>query len=313
MTKNTDDPPAEDDSPAASDIKAQAWVVRVAPEAFRPYSMLARLDRPVGIWLLLLPCLWSLTLAGNASVLLVSTILFIIGATVMRGAGCTINDIIDRDIDAQVARTQTRPIPAGDVSLVQAFGFLAVQCLIGLLVLLQFNDFTIMLGASALVLVALYPFMKRITYWPQAFLGLTFNWGALVGWASVYGELSAAPLFLYAAGLFWTLGYDTIYAHQDKDDDAMIGVKSTALKLGDHTKFWLMGFYGVTIVLLGQAIDLSPLSGWAYLALLFGSLHLGWQLYRLDIHDSKRCLDLFKSNRDFGLLVLLGLLAGLIS
>jgi len=220
------------------DIPVECWIDRRLPAAWRPYCRLMRLDRPIGTWLLLFPCWWSAALAAEGWPDLWLFALFAIGAVVMRGAGCTVNDWADRDFDGKVARTAARPIPSGAVSPRQALIFLVAQLLVGLLVLLQLNWFAIGVGAASLLLVFPYPFMKRITYWPQAWLGLTFNWGALVGWAAVRGDLTLAPVLLYIAGVFWTLGYDTIYAHQDKEDDILVGVKSTALALGENTVAW---------------------------------------------------------------------------
>lgn len=282
------------------------WVTR-APRAAQPYLRLMRADRPIGTWLLLIPCWWGLT-AGmqnwNLQVLWYA-LLFTVGAYVMRGAGCAYNDIVDHDIDAKVERTALRPLPAGEISVKQAWAFLIALCLIGLLVLLQFNRLTIIIGLCALVLVAIYPFMKRITYWPQAWLGLTFNWGALVGYAAINGALDPAAFVIYGAGFFWTLGYDTIYAHQDKEDDAMIGVRSTALRLGDDTKPWLAGFFGATLIGFGLAGWLMNVSAVYYLALIPAAVHFLWQWRILDINDAHNCLRLFKSNRDAGLLLLL--------
>ena len=293
----------------ATDIRDQSWVDRFAPVRVRPYFRLARLDRPIGTWLLLLPCWWSLALASPGWPDPYVIALFGIGAIVMRGAGCTVNDLADRDFDSQVARTALRPIPSGDVSVFQAFAYLGLLCAIGLTILLQFNTFTIGLGVLSLALVITYPFMKRITYWPQAVLGLTFNWGALMGWASVHGELAPAPLVMYATGLFWTLGYDTIYAHQDKEDDVLIGVKSTALRFGAQTKRWLMPFYTLTISGLGLSGYLADM-GWPfYAALAGGAIHLSWQVGSLDTEVPKNCLYRFKSNRDFGLLIFAGIIA----
>ena len=299
----------------ASDIPLQSWVDHILPSPLRPYARLARLDRPIGTWLLLLPCWWGLALATvNHPALPVPSlyylILFAIGALVMRGAGCTWNDITDRDIDGKVARTATRPIPAGEVSVKQALLFLILQCAIGLTVLLQFNFSTIIVGISALVLVAAYPFMKRITYWPQAWLGLTFNWGVLVGWSAMMGEISTPALLLYAAGIFWTLGYDTIYAHQDKEDDALIGVKSTALRLGDDTVKWLVGFYSTALILVGLAAWQVGINWPFWFFLGFGAIHLAWQIKSLDIKDAKGCERLFKSNRDFGIIIFIGIVVG---
>ncbi|CAA7623585.1 4-hydroxybenzoate octaprenyltransferase [Magnetospirillum sp. UT-4] len=292
------------------DIPAGNWVDRHVPAPARPYLRLMRLDRPIGVWLLLLPCWWSLALAAEGWPDPVWALLFAIGAVVMRGAGCTINDIADREFDAKVERTKGRPIPSGAVSVVQALAFLALQLAVGLAVLLTFPPFAIWLGAASLLLVFPYPFMKRITWWPQAWLGLTFNWGALLGWAAVKGEIGAPALLLYAAGILWTLGYDTIYAHQDKDDDVLIGVKSTALRLGAASPRWLLGFYGGTLALLALAGWSAGLAWPFYPLLLAAGGHLLWQVASLDLDDGSDCLSKFKSNRDFGLLVLAALVAG---
>ncbi|MDA0305072.1 MAG: 4-hydroxybenzoate octaprenyltransferase [Proteobacteria bacterium] len=296
--------------PIATDIPPQSWIDRLAPSFAKPYLRLARADRPIGTWLLLLPCWWGLALATPTWPDWQVMILFAVGSIVMRGAGCTVNDIADRNFDARVARTATRPIASGKISVAKAVLFLGLQLLLGLAVLVQFNMFSIILGISSLALVAAYPFMKRITYWPQLFLGLTFNWGALVGWSVVTGSLAAPALALYGAGIFWTLGYDTIYAHQDKEDDALIGVKSTALKFGAATKPWLAGFYTITLGLLISAGWLAGL-GWPfYAALGLAALHLAWQTQNVDITEPKDCLSKFKSNRDFGLMVFVGIVAG---
>jgi 4-hydroxybenzoate polyprenyltransferase len=295
---------------SATDIPAETWIDHFVPEGLRPYFSLARADRPIGTWLLLLPCWWSVAMAGAGWPDLRYLVLFAAGALIMRGAGCTVNDIIDRDYDKLVARTAGRPIAGGAVSLIQAFGFLALMLAAGLLILVQFNAFSVMIGAASLVLVVVYPFMKRITYWPQAVLGLTFNWGALLGWTAVRGELSAPALAIYAAGFFWTLGYDTIYAHQDKEDDALIGLKSTALKLGEDTRAWLFGFYAATAALLALAGYLAGL-GWPFYPLLgLAALHLIWQAVATDTENPKDCLGKFKSNRDFGLIVFVAVVAG---
>lgn len=293
----------------ATDIPSESWIDRFAPEVIRPYLRLARFDRPIGTWLLLLPCWWGAALATPAWPDATMFVLFTIGAVVMRGAGCTVNDLADRKFDARVARTATRPIASGQISVLKAFVFLALQLLLGLSILLQFNAFTVALGVSSLLLIVLYPFMKRITYWPQLFLGFTFNWGALLGWAAVKGELSAPAFVLYGAGIFWTLGYDTIYAHQDKEDDVLIGVKSTALKFGDGTKPWLVGFYSITVILLAATGLLANLAWPFYSGLTLAALHLAWQIKSVDIANSKNCLRRFKSNRDFGLILLAGIIA----
>ncbi|TCS60644.1 4-hydroxybenzoate octaprenyltransferase [Varunaivibrio sulfuroxidans] len=294
----------------ASDIIDGGWVDRLAPTVVRPYLHLMRLDRPIGAWLLLLPCWWGVALASRGAPDVVVLALFAVGAVVMRGAGCTMNDIADRNFDGKVARTATRPIPSGAVSVFQAGVFLALLCLLGLVVLVQFNAFAIALGASSLGLVAIYPFMKRVTYWPQFFLGLAFNWGALLGWAVERASLGVAPLVLYAAGIFWTLGYDTIYAHQDKEDDILIGIKSTALRLGKATGRWLIGFYAMTIGLIGVAGYFAGLGWLFYVGLVAAALHLAWQVATLDTDAPKNCLRRFKSNRDFGLIVFAAIVAG---
>lgn len=290
-------------------------VMRVLPAPVRPYAALARLDRPIGTWLLLFPCWWGIAITGlplaDPREALRLAVLFALGAIVMRGAGCTFNDIVDRDFDAQVARTQARPIPSGAVSVHAATAFLVAELLVGLAILLTLNRYAVLLGVASLLLVFTYPFMKRITYWPQAFLGLTFNWGALMGYAAASGTLGPAALALYIGGLFWTLGYDTIYAHQDKEDDALIGVKSLALKLGAATRPWLFLFYGVTILffaLAGIAADLA----WPFYALLaVAALQLAWQARTIDLDDPAACLRMFRANRLFGWLVLAAILAGL--
>src|SRR5476651_1189700 len=229
------------------------WVDSHAPAWSRPYLRLSRLDRPIGSWLLLMPCWWSAALAAGVShtvgQLPLIIVLFFIGAFVMRGAGCTWNDITDRDLDARVERTRSRPIPAGQVSVAGAAVFLVAQALIGLAVLLQFNRFAVMTGIASLVIVAAYPFMKRITWWPQIVLGLAFSWGALMGFAVTLGRIDATALLLYAGATAWVIGYDTIYAHQDAEDDALVGVKSTALLFGARTRLALMVFYGLAVAL----------------------------------------------------------------
>ncbi|HIJ63811.1 MAG TPA: 4-hydroxybenzoate octaprenyltransferase [Rhodospirillaceae bacterium] len=292
----------------AGDIPLGNWIDRWVPAAARPYCRLMRLDRPIGTWLLLLPGWWSLALAGDLR--LMDFLLFGVGAVVMRGAGCVFNDVVDRDFDAQVARTSRRPIPSGAVSVRQAAAFLVLLLVVGLAILLQFNGPAVVVGALSMLLVFPYPFMKRITWWPQAWLGLTFNWGALLGWAAAAGGLAAPAYVLYAAGFFWTLGYDTIYAHQDKEDDALIGVKSTALRLGAATPGWLVVFYGVTL-LLTAAAGASAGERWPFYALLLPAAgQLAWQLWRIDLDDPADCLAKFKSNRYFGLLVLAALILG---
>jgi 4-hydroxybenzoate polyprenyltransferase len=289
------------------------WVDTHAPQWSRPYLRLSRLDRPIGSWLLLLPCWWSAALAAavahDLGRLPLTLALFFIGAFAMRGAGCTWNDITDRDLDAKVERTRSRPIPAGQVSVPQAAAFLVAQALIGLAVLLQFNRFAVITGIASLVIVAVYPFMKRITWWPQIVLGLAFSWGALMGFAVTLGRIDATALVLYAGAIAWVIGYDTIYAHQDAEDDALIGVKSTARLFGARTHLALVVFYSAAVILIGAALGLagSQWPSWIGLAAFAG--HLAWQIGRLEINDPALCLRIFKSNRDAGLLLFAGLLA----
>jgi 4-hydroxybenzoate polyprenyltransferase len=287
------------------------WVDRLAPSPVRPYLRLARLDRPIGSWLLLMPCWWSTALVAIHARAPIPNpwhvLLFFIGAFAMRGAGCTYNDIVDRDIDALVERTRSRPIPSGQVTAREAAAFLVLQALVGLAVLLQFNGFTVGVGIASLAVVAIYPFMKRITSWPQIVLGLAFSWGALMGWAAAFGTLDAPAFLLYAGAIAWVIGYDTIYAHQDREDDALIGVKSTALLFGTKTKPILAGFYVLAVILIGFAGYLAG-AGWAFaLGLLAFAADLGRQVVRLDIDDPALCLVLFKSNRDAGLILFAGM------
>ncbi|HTT84336.1 MAG TPA: 4-hydroxybenzoate octaprenyltransferase [Rhizomicrobium sp.] len=293
----------------------RSWVDSV-PAAVQPWLRLMRLDRPIGIELLFLPCVFGLALGAAAEDRGFGSLhdlhllgLFVIGAIAMRGAGCTYNDIIDRDIDAMVARTRGRPIPSGAVSLRGAWLFTALQCAIGLAVLLQLNIFSLLLGAGSLVLVALYPFMKRITWWPQAWLGLTFNWGALLGFSAATGHLTLPAFLLYAGCFFWTLGYDTIYALQDREDDALIGVKSTARLFGRNSPVWIDTFYSLSLGLFVLALIVTTAKLWTALLLIPAGLHLAWQTRRLDVSDTARCLRIFRSNRDVGLLVAAAIIA----
>jgi 4-hydroxybenzoate polyprenyltransferase len=289
------------------------WVDTRAPRWSRPYLRLSRFDRPIGSWLLLMPCWWSAALAAGIAHSIGGLpriiILFFIGAFVMRGAGCTWNDITDRDLDARVERTRSRPIPAGQVSVRQAVAFLVIQAFIGLVVLLQFNRFAVATGIASLIIVAIYPFMKRITWWPQIVLGLAFSWGALMGFAVTLGQLGAAALALYAGSIAWVIGYDTIYAHQDTEDDALIGIKSTARLFGARTAQALVVFYSLAVVLIGVALALAGAGFAAWVGLAAFAIHLVWQISRLQIGDPARCLQIFKSNRDAGLLLFAGLLA----
>jgi 4-hydroxybenzoate polyprenyltransferase len=289
------------------------WVDTRAPQWSRPYLRLSRLDRPIGSWLLLMPCWWSAALAASVAhdlhPLPEIIALFFVGAFAMRGAGCTWNDITDRDLDARVERTRSRPIPAGQVSVPRALVFLVIQALLGLAVLLQFNRFAVMTGIASLIIVAAYPFMKRITYWPQIVLGLAFSWGALMGFAVTFGRIDATALLLYAGSIAWVVGYDTIYAHQDSEDDALIGIKSTALLFGARTRPALIAFYGLAVVLIGAALALASARWPAWLGLAAFAAHLAWQVARLRIDDPALCSRVFKSNRDAGLLLFAGLLA----
>lgn len=300
----------------ASDIVANNWLERRLPPAWRPYSRLARLDRPIGTWLLLFPCWWSIALAQgstNQAPDLWLYLLFALGAVLMRAAGCTINDILDRHYDGQVARTSTRPLPSGQITLKQAIVFLLALLTGGLVILLVLTPAAILLGIASLLLVFPYPLMKRVTYWPQLWLGLTFNWGALMGWAAVENALAWPPVLLYIAGIFWTLGYDTIYAHQDKEDDALIGLKSSALKLGERTRPWLIGFYTLCIAFMSAAGLTAEIAWPYYLGLVAVTAHFTWQVITLDIHGPRNCLARFRANRFVGWLLLAGLvLAGLV-
>ncbi len=287
------------------------WVTNHAPDWLKPYARLARWDRPIGWWLLMWPCWFSAALAagaaGHAYPNLWHLALFMIGAIVMRGAGCTYNDIVDRELDADVERTRMRPIPSGQVSVRQAQAFMVAQSLIGFLVLIQFNTFAIALGICSLAIVAIYPFMKRITSWPQVVLGFAFNWGALMGWAAVFGEIAAPAVLLYLGGIAWTIGYDTIYAHQDRRDDAIIGIRSTARLFGNNSRLGIGLFYAAAATLWGAALLLAGVGIVGFAGLAAAAAHLTWQVATLDIENGPRCLKLFRSNRDFGWILFLGL------
>jgi 4-hydroxybenzoate polyprenyltransferase len=295
-----------------ADAVREHWADRLLPRNVRPYARLARLERPIGWWLLLLPGWWAIGMAQTASGGGIANLwyltLFLIGAVVMRGAGCTFNDIVDRDFDAAVARTRSRPIPSGHVSVGQAKLFMIALSLTGFVVLLQFNWFAVSLGVLSLATVAIYPFMKRFTYWPQVFLGIAFNWSALLGWAAVRGELELPAILMYLGGISWTLAYDTIYAHQDKEDDLAIGIKSTALKFGAATPKWLTVFFALTFILLFASGFYAGAGIIFYTGLAAAALHAAWQLARLDVDDPDRCLMLFRSNRNFGLIVFAGIM-----
>lgn len=304
-----------------ADAPSDNWVYRILPPWLWPYAQLARWDRPIGWQLLMWPCFWSATLAANAAIeprvfsgalLLYHLFLYFIGAVAMRGAGCTYNDLIDHEIDMQVARTRSRPLPSGRVNRRQAKIFIGLQALVGLFVLLQFNWFAVLLGVLSLGIVALYPFAKRFTDWPQFFLGLAFSWGALMGWAGIFGSLAFSAVLLYAASVVWTIGYDTIYAHQDKEDDELIGVRSTARLFGERTRLALIGLYGLTLVLMFLSFALAGVGLLAFIGLLIAAGMFAWQIRTLDINDGAQCLALFKSNTRVGLIVFLGLFVSLL-
>jgi 4-hydroxybenzoate polyprenyltransferase len=293
-----------------TDIRAEGWVARL-PGAWRPYALLMRLDRPIGIWLLVLPGFWAFALAApSVAEGLRLALLFGVGAVLMRGAGCVVNDLFDRDIDRKVARTRERPLASGAVSVRQALVFLVALLVVSFGILVQLNWAAIVLGVCSLVPVVLYPLAKRVTSWPQAMLGLTFGWAAPMGYAAAVGGVDALAGLLYAAVILWILGYDTIYAHQDREDDAMLGIGSTALRFGERTRPFLAACYAGVVVLLALVGGMGGLSGWYFAALLVPAGMLAWQVVRLDIHDPAGCLALFKSNRDVGLAVALALIVG---
>jgi 4-hydroxybenzoate polyprenyltransferase len=305
---------------AVADAPKGNWVDAFAPAATRPFLRLSRADRPIGTWLLFIPCLWGVALAANVDGFrnwdLWLAVSCGLGAFLMRGAGCTWNDVTDRGIDAQVARTRSRPLPSGQVTVRGALVWMVVQALVAAMILLSYNWLAVGLGVASLALVAIYPFAKRFTWWPQVFLGLAFNWGALLAWAAHAGTLPAGALLLYAAGIAWTLYYDTIYAHQDREDDALIGVKSTARLFGAHSGKWLVGFMGATTLLLAAAVivTLPPGRGiWPMLLALAGiwamGAHMLLQLRGLNLDDPSSCLRAFRANRDTGLILVLFLAA----
>jgi 4-hydroxybenzoate polyprenyltransferase len=304
-----------------ADAPSGHWVYKILPRAVWPYAQLARWDRPIGWELLLWPCWWSAALAASAyarpgdslASLLPSIwtlLLFLVGAIAMRGAGCTYNDLVDEGIDNQVERTRSRPLPSGQVSRRQAWTFLVAQALVGLAVLLQFNGFAVGLGIASLAVVAVYPFMKRITDWPQFVLGLAFSWGALMGWAAEFGDIDGPAVLLYAGSILWVIGYDTIYAHQDKEDDAIVGVRSTARLFGDNTKSWLAGLYGGALLCFALAFSSAQAPVVALAGLIAAGVHMARQITVLDIDDPDQCLRLFKSNNTVGWLIFAGLIGG---
>jgi 4-hydroxybenzoate polyprenyltransferase len=295
-----------------ADAQSGNWVDRHAPDWLKPYARLARWDRPIGFWLLFWPCAWGVALAAIAYPELGfdwwGAILMLAGAILMRGAGCTFNDIVDRDIDMKVARTRSRPIPSGAVTARDALAFLVAQALLASVVLFQFNRFTVWAGVASLVLVAIYPFMKRVTWWPQIFLGLAFSWGALMGWAGARGALELPALLLYAGSIAWVIHYDTIYAHQDREDDALVGLKSTALLFAENTRPALAAFSTAAVVLIGLAGYFAGAGALFALGLAAFAAHLAWQIARIDIGDPESCLKMFRANRDAGLILFAALL-----
>lgn len=291
-----------------TDINRKGWITGL-PNVLQPYAILMRLDRPIGTWLLLLPGWWAIVMASGGVFQMNGQdiylfMLFGIGAVIMRGAGCVINDLWDRDFDRAVERTKLRPLASGAVSVKQALVFLIFLLLIGLSILIQLPFVAILLGILTLPLIISYPLMKRVTWWPQFFLGITFNSGVLIGWAAVTGAVELPALLLYAGGILWTLGYDTIYAHQDKDDDALIGVKSTARRLGEHSRHWVAGFYAGAFALLALGYLLAGV-GLSGVLLLAAAAHMVWQVRTWDMNDPANSLRMFRSNRDFGLILLL--------
>lgn len=295
---------------ALPDARPKSLVLRLTPDFALPFVQLARWDRPIGWELLLAPCWWSAALAGLAEHRgpnLWHVLLFLIGAIAMRGAGCTYNDVLDRKLDAGVERTKNRPLPSGRASVKAAAVFLVVQSLVGLAVLLSFNHFSIIVGCCSLLIVAVYPLMKRVTSWPQAVLGLAFSWGALMGWAAVFANLRWPALAIYFAAFCWTIGYDTIYAQQDARDDAIVGIRSTARLFGEHARPGIAAFYALTVILAAAAlwgVSAGPIAwvGW----LGFGA-HLAWQITEIDGASPATALRLFKSNRDSGLILFAGM------
>ena len=306
-------PPERNATPGSilADAISGHWTERL-PDQWKPYARLARLDRPIGWWLLLWPCWWSSLMATDAPGYppnIWHLALFLVGAIVMRGAGCTYNDILDRDIDAAVLRTRNRPLPSGQVTLGEAILFLLAQAFIGLIILLQFNTQTIWLGLVSLAVVAIYPLAKRVVDWPQVFLGVAFSWGALLGWTAAYGRVQTPAILLFAGCLLWTVGYDTIYAHQDREDDALIGIRSTARLFGRRTWPFLIVVYAGATAFIGWAFWTAGLGILALVGLGAGAVQLGWQIATLDIEDPQNCLTVFRSNQHYGWIVFVGLLA----
>ena len=297
-------PPAEPVDRATPDAVTRSWVEWL-PAAARPYARLARFDRPIGTWLLFWPCAWGTALAGGLPRDIYLLLLFGLGSIVMRGAGCVYNDIVDRGLDAQVARTRDRPVASGRVSVGAAWNWLFALCLVGLMVLMQLRPVAQGIALGSLALVAAYPYMKRVTWWPQAWLGLTFNWGALVAWAAVANGLPWPALLLYAAGVFWTLGYDTIYALQDIEDDALAGIRSSARRLGGHVGRGVAIFYGFAVLSVAAALLAVGANPWAWLAFGGATAQLAWQAAAVRSDDPAQALRLFRSNGFAGFLVFL--------
>ena len=296
-----------------SDIKKTSLIINILPKWAHPYAYLSRIDRPVGIWLLLIPSIWSILLAckGFAGIGLQEItiiILFALGSITMRSAGCIINDLWDKEFDKKVERTASRPLASGEITTKQAIKFLIILLLISLAILLQFNKTTIILGMCSIILVIIYPLMKRWTWWPQIFLGLTFNFGALMGYSAVTGEISISSILLYIAGILWTMGYDTIYAFMDKKDDEIIGIRSTARLLDVNAKPWIAAFYSVTISALILTGILSGANFIFFIIILAGAIHMIWQLTYWKIDNSYKSLKIFKSNRDFGIIIIIAFL-----
>lgn len=314
MTPVTDVPPVSRSAAPLPDApRSGHWVDRSAPAGLRPFLKLARIDRPIGWWLLLLPCWWS---AGLAAIKAGAhwpnpwhLLLFWIGAVVMRGAGSTFNDIVDRDLDAKVTRTRGRPLPSGAVTPRQAAAFMLLQALVGFLVLVQFDRFTIWLGIASLAIVAIYPFMKRVMNMPQLVLGFAFAWGALVGWSAVFGRLDAPALLAYAAAIAWTIAYDTIYALQDIEDDEIVGIRSSARLFGGHTRLAVTLLYGCAVLCIASAAVLSGAGVVGLFAVAAFAAHLAWQVMRIPRATPAVALMLFRSNRDAGLILAAGFAA----
>lgn len=304
------DASARDADSPVPDAPPGNWVDTQAPARWRPYLRLARIERPIGSWLLLLPCWWSSALAAGAqghAPYLWHLMLFLVGAVAMRGAGTTYNDIVDRNLDAQVARTRNRPLPAGQIKVRQALLFLTTLCVLGFAVLMQFNRPTILLGFASLGIVAIYPFMKRITSMPQLVLGFAFAWGGLMGWSAAFGHLGWPAYLLYAAAITWTIGYDTIYALQDIEDDSIVGIKSSARLFGAHVRAGVGCCYGAAILLAAGALAFAQAGLAAYAGLVLFAAHLVWQVQGIRTGDSPLALKIFKSNRDAGLLLFAGI------